>query len=53
MFIFVETDDFWRDYEALCSRGVVFVRPPTEQAYGTVAVFRALYGTLWDLLPPT
>jgi catechol 2,3-dioxygenase-like lactoylglutathione lyase family enzyme len=50
VFLFLDTDDFWRDYEAYRSRGVVFVREPSEQPYGTVAVFRDLYGNLWDLV---
>lgn len=47
---FLATDDFWRDYRAMLSRGVEFVREPVEAAYGTVAVFRDLYGNLWDLV---
>lgn len=50
VFLFLETDDFWRDYEAYRSRGVSFEREPLEQPYGTVAVFRDLYGNLWDLI---
>ena len=50
VFLFLETDDFWRDYKVYQSRGVEFVRPPAEQDYGTVAVFRDLYGNLWDLI---
>ena len=50
VFLFLHTDDFWRDYRLYQSRGVVFVRPPQEEAYGTVAVFQDLYGNLWDLL---
>ena len=50
VFLFLHTDDFWRDYEELCQKGVVFVRPPKEESYGTVAVFKDLYGNLWDLL---
>ncbi len=52
VFLFLHTDDFWRDYTAYRSKGVVFVREPTEESYGTVAVFADLYGTLWDLLQP-
>jgi uncharacterized glyoxalase superfamily protein PhnB len=52
VFLFLYTDDFWRDYESYCNRGVEFVRPPKEESYGTVAVFRDLYGNLWDLLQP-
>lgn len=50
VFLFLHTDDFWRDYERYRSRGVEFVRPPKTEDYGTVAVFRDLYGNLWDLL---
>lgn len=50
VFLFLRTDDFHRDYEAMRSRGVVFVRAPKEEAYGTVAVFVDLYGNLWDLV---
>lgn len=52
VFLFLHTDDFWRDYEDYRTRGVVFVREPREEPYGTVAVFRDLYGNLWDLLQP-
>ena len=48
VFLFLSTDDFRRDYEAMVERGVRFVRPPSEQPYGTVAVFEDLYGNLWD-----
>src|SRR5450631_3515207 len=50
VFLFLHTDDFWRDYRAMTGRGVRFVRPPSEDSYGTVAVFEDLYGNLWDLL---
>ncbi len=50
VFLFLHTDDFWRDYQLYQARGVQFVRPPREESYGTVAVFRDLYGNLWDLL---
>ncbi|MGY0613421.1 VOC family protein [Luteimonas sp. A501] len=50
VFLFLQTDDFWRDYERYRSAGVTFVRAPSEQPYGTVAVFQDLYGNLWDLL---
>jgi len=50
VFLFLVTDDFWRDYRRMVAEGVRFVREPTEQAYGTVAVFADLYGNLWDLL---
>ena len=52
VFLFLYTDDFWRDYEAYRSRGVEFVREPKEESYGTVAVFVDLYGNLWDLFQP-
>jgi len=52
VFLFLHTDDFWRDYHGLQSKGVHFVRSPVEQDYGTVAVFEDLYGNLWDLIQP-
>lgn len=52
VFLFLYTDDFWRDYEAYRSRGVVFMREPKDEPYGTVAVFRDLHGNLWDLVEP-
>ena len=52
VFLFLYTDDFWRDYRSYQAKGVVFVREPTEESYGTVAVFMDLYGNLWDLLQP-
>lgn len=50
VFLFLHTDDFWRDYHKLIANQVVFVRPPSEEDYGTVAVFQDLYGNLWDLI---
>jgi catechol 2,3-dioxygenase-like lactoylglutathione lyase family enzyme len=50
VFLFLGTDDFWRDYRRLSAAGVHFVRPPTEAPYGTVAVFEDLYGNRWDLV---
>lgn len=50
VFLFLHTDDFWRDYHDLCERGVVFVERPRAEAYGVVAVFTDLYGNRWDLL---
>jgi catechol 2,3-dioxygenase-like lactoylglutathione lyase family enzyme len=50
VFLFLHTDDFWRDYGQMTARGIKFRRPPREEAYGTVAVFEDLYGNLWDLL---
>ena len=52
VFLFLYTDDFWRDYERYKTLGVVFVRDPKTEPYGTVAVFKDLYGNLWDLLEP-
>ena len=52
VFLFLYTDDFWRDYEAYRARGVEFVREPKKEPYGTVAVFTDLYGNLWDLFQP-
>jgi catechol 2,3-dioxygenase-like lactoylglutathione lyase family enzyme len=48
--LFLNTDDFWRDYRALLAQKVEFVRDPKEESYGTVAVFKDLYGNLWDLI---
>ena len=50
VFLFLNTDDFWRDYNEMLSRGIRFVREPIVESYGTVAVFEDLYGNLWDLL---
>lgn len=50
VFLFLHTDDFWRDFHAYKRKGVTFVREPAEESYGTVAVFQDLYGNLWDLL---
>ena len=50
VFLFLSTDDFWRDYRKMVERGIRFVRPPSEQPYGTVAVFEDLYGNRWDLI---
>lgn len=50
VFLFLSTDDFWRDYNEMVSRGIRFTREPIKQAYGTVAVFEDLYGNLWDLI---
>jgi catechol 2,3-dioxygenase-like lactoylglutathione lyase family enzyme len=52
VFLFLHTDDFWRDYERYRAAGIAFVRPPKEEPYGTVAVFADLYGNLWDLIGP-
>lgn len=50
VFLFLNTDDFWRDYKEMVSIGIKFIRPPKEADYGIVAVFEDLYGNLWDLL---
>jgi catechol 2,3-dioxygenase-like lactoylglutathione lyase family enzyme len=50
VFLFLYTDDFRRDYQAYSAQGIEFVRPPMEAPYGTVAVFKDLYGNLWDLV---
>jgi catechol 2,3-dioxygenase-like lactoylglutathione lyase family enzyme len=52
IFLILYTDDFWRDYQNYRARAVVFVRQPQEENYGIVAVFKDLYGNLWDLLQP-
>ncbi|WP_024770743.1 VOC family protein [Aquimarina macrocephali] len=50
VFLFLHTDDFWRDYHTMKSKGVSFLEQPREESYGTVVVFEDLYGTKWDLL---
>ena len=50
VFLFLNSDDFWRDYNNMKSKGIEFVRDPKKQDYGMVAVFKDLYGNLWDLL---
>ncbi|KZL91823.1 VOC family protein [Clostridium magnum] len=50
VFLFLGTDDFWRDYNEMIKVGIEFVREPKAQDYGTVAVFKDLYGNLWDLV---
>jgi catechol 2,3-dioxygenase-like lactoylglutathione lyase family enzyme len=50
VFLFLNTDDFWRDYHEMVSQGITFVRAPKQESYGMVAVFEDLYGNLWDLL---
>ena len=52
VFLFLHTDDFWRDYNNLLQQGVKIVRPANEEPHGTVAVFEDLYGNLWDLIQP-
>lgn len=50
VFLFLHTDDFWRDYESMKARGVHFLEEPRNETYGTVIVFEDLYGNKWDLL---
>jgi catechol 2,3-dioxygenase-like lactoylglutathione lyase family enzyme len=50
VFLFLNTDDFWRDYHNMVAKGIHFVRAPKQAEYGMVAVFEDLYGNLWDLL---
>ncbi|GFF98547.1 uncharacterized protein Sfri_3691 [Aspergillus udagawae] len=50
VFLFLETDNFQRDYDRFTENGVEWVRPPTTMSYGTVAVFKDLYGNQWDLI---
>ncbi len=50
VFMFLHTDDFWRDYNEMIAKDIKFIRPPQEEVYGTVAVFEDLYGNLWDLI---
>lgn len=50
VFLFLHTDDFWRDYHNMIAKGITFVRQPKQAEYGLVAVFEDLYGNLWDLL---
>ncbi|MCU0424449.1 MAG: VOC family protein [Candidatus Kapabacteria bacterium] len=52
VFLFLHTDNFWRDYEAYRSRNVRFTEEPRKEEYGTVVVFKDLYGNLWDLVEP-
>lgn len=50
VFLFLHTDNFYRDYHDLTAKGVEFVREPSKETYGTVAVFKDMYGNLWDLV---
>ena len=50
VFLFLQTDDFWRDYNEMSAAGIKFVRPPSEQDYGIVAVWEDVYGNRWDLV---
>jgi len=52
VFLFLYTDNFWRDYPKMLKEDITFVRPPKEEPYGTVAVFEDLYGNLWDFIEP-
>ena len=52
VFLFLYTDDFWRDYNTMQANGIVFVRNAVEEEWGTVAVFKDLYGNLWDFIQP-
>ena len=52
VFLFLQTDDFWRDYNEMREKGITFIREPSVQPYGTVSVFEDLYGNLWDLVGP-
>ena len=53
VFLFLSTDNFWRDYKKMHSAGIKFVREPKSEPYGIVAVFEDLYGNLWDLIEPS
>ena len=52
VFLFLFTDDFWRDYNQMKNDGIEFIRPPAEEEYGIVSVFKDLYGNLWDFIQP-
>jgi catechol 2,3-dioxygenase-like lactoylglutathione lyase family enzyme len=52
VFLFLYTDDFWQDYNYMIAAGVNFVRQPSKEEYGTVAVFEDLYGNIWDFIEP-
>ena len=53
VFLFLHTDDFWRDYHQYSNNNIRFIREPVKEEYGTVAVFEDLYGNLWDLVEPS
>jgi catechol 2,3-dioxygenase-like lactoylglutathione lyase family enzyme len=53
VFLFLHTDNFERDYQNLLDNKIEIVRPPQKEVYGTVAVFKDIYGNLWDLIEPT
>jgi catechol 2,3-dioxygenase-like lactoylglutathione lyase family enzyme len=52
VFLFLYTDDFWRDYNNMTKKGIEFIREPRQEVYGTVSVFKDLYGNLWDFIEP-
>ena len=52
VFLFLHTDDFWRDYNNMKAAGIIFVREPVKESWGTVTVFKDLYGNLWDFIGP-
>jgi len=52
VFLFLFTDDFWRDYNKMVADGIKFIREPAEEEYGIVTVFEDLYGNLWDFIQP-
>lgn len=52
VFLFLHSDDFWRDHRLMSEKGVIFVEAPRREPYGIVAVFEDLYGNRWDLLEP-
>ncbi|AUD01113.1 VOC family protein [Spirosoma pollinicola] len=52
VFLYLYTDDFWRDYNNLVAKSIKIIREPSEEAYGKVAVFEDLYGNLWDMIEP-
>ena len=52
VFLFLYTDDFWRDYHEMVGKGIKFIREPAEESFGTVSVFEDLYGNLWDFIQP-
>lgn len=52
VFLFLHTDDFWRDYRQMAENGIDFIEQPRQEEYGTVVVFKDLYGNLWDFIEP-
>jgi len=52
VFLFMYTDNFYRDYKNMTAKGIEFIRPPAEEDFGTVSVFKDLYGNLWDFIEP-